>query len=72
MCVGLVSFSRDAKTFLGCLDSLVHFQRLLLQHKEEASVKISSIRRRCEFALTKLETIDPKRKQRYQDIKGQL
>ncbi|KZS99175.1 rab-protein geranylgeranyltransferase [Sistotremastrum niveocremeum HHB9708] len=55
-----------------CLDSLVHFQRLLLQHKDESSVDVSSIQQRCAFALTKLEAIDPKRNQRYQDIKLQL
>ncbi|EJD53267.1 rab-protein geranylgeranyltransferase, partial [Auricularia subglabra TFB-10046 SS5] len=55
-----------------CLDSLVHYKRLLLRQDGAAlqAQEARALRAECAGILAKLETIDPIRRQRYQDLRG--
>lgn len=50
---------------LGCLNSLVHYKRLLIRHRPDEK---SILMEECQAMLTRLSTIDTMRQQRYKDI----
>ncbi|EIW85393.1 rab-protein geranylgeranyltransferase [Coniophora puteana RWD-64-598 SS2] len=52
-----------------CMESLVHYKRLLLRNHEPQS---SELLNSCRELLQRLQTIDPPRKQRYRDIELEL
>ena len=54
----------------GCMESLVHYKRMLLRKHEsslDSAVKLA-LTEDCENLLLKLQTIDPSRRQRYIDL----
>ena len=55
---------------VGCMESLVHYKKLILQ-KHVRSVDTESqgaLREECRDLLEKLQTIDPNRRQRYVEL----
>jgi len=61
----LLSVEPDSKW---CLDTLVHYKRLLLAHSEVDPAQRSAITKECNGMLEELQRIDPKRKFRYQEL----
>jgi hypothetical protein len=55
--------------YLGCLESLVHYKRLFLQHRPEWRDGLVA---ECNGMLGRLKTIDPKRRMRYDAIVSEL
>ena len=56
--------------YLGCLESLVHYKRLLLRHRPKE--RREGLVAECKVMLECLKTIDPKRRMRYDAIVGEL
>ncbi|KZV85101.1 rab-protein geranylgeranyltransferase [Exidia glandulosa HHB12029] len=54
-----------------CLDSLVHYKRLLLRGTP-LGVDSRALRQECTEILQKLEEIDPMRRRRYQDLRREM
>ncbi|KAL1730257.1 hypothetical protein EV714DRAFT_250478 [Schizophyllum commune] len=54
-----------------CMDSLVHYKRLLLR-KHSGAVDIDELRKECLRLLEDLQQKDPARRQRYRDIGAHL
>jgi geranylgeranyl transferase type-2 subunit alpha len=59
----MLSHCRSYLGQIGCLDTLVHYKSLLLQH-----VRPDSLIPDCVSMLTKLESLDPFRRGRYADL----
>lgn len=52
---------------IGCLESLVHYKRILIRnHKEK--VNTQALVKECQALLSQLEEIDPMRSRRYEEI----
>jgi len=52
-----------------CLESLVHYRRLLLRHRPQHRDGLIA---ECTACLERLKTVDPKRRMRYDAIMGEL
>lgn len=65
-----VSASRRSLSLMksiGCMESLVHYKRLLLKN-HHSSVDASSLTSDCRRLLSDLRVLDPARRRRYEEI----
>ena len=66
----------NLQLYSGCIESLVHYKRLLLEkhlrHETDNAGKLKEILSECLSALSNLERIDPYRIRRYQEIGGRF
>ncbi|KZT53545.1 rab-protein geranylgeranyltransferase [Calocera cornea HHB12733] len=51
-----------------CLESLVHYKRLMAVRSDPDDSQLSTLKNECNTMLEKLQSIDPKRKVRYQEL----
>ena len=58
----------------GCMESLVYYKRFLLRKHAStlSSVSQTGMRRECNELLSKLQSVDPDRKQRYLELGERL
>lgn len=69
MIAWVLQFTHDL--FLGCMESLVHYKRLLIRNHASAADS-SALTRECISLLKKLREVDPGRRARYDEIGTQL
>jgi geranylgeranyl transferase type-2 subunit alpha len=63
----LLSFFRAYLVNSGCMESLVHYKRLLLRNNSSAT-DTAPLTKDCLRLLQQLQDLDPARKQRYEEI----
>jgi len=54
-----------------CMESLVHYKRLLLQ-RHSSALDVASVQSDCRRLLSELRVLDPARRRRYEEIEKQL